>query len=170
MLLTVENIRQLNMKTPEMSYNIIEKCIEKFFNDLIRYYGILNQKHINLDSSYLPYQYLSIEVIEKIIDLLENKLGYAIIVQKMDNKTTMGFKPGDLIQILLYDPLDYDEGDVNLQVNGINSQALYSTFHEFNNLDGSIKEPKYLLCDKFREKRYELERKRNIIQLEEKKD
>ena len=81
MLLSVDNIRQLNLKTTQMSYNIIEKCIEKFFNDLVRYYGILNQKHINLDSSYLPYQYLSIEVIEKVIDLLENKLGYAIIIQ-----------------------------------------------------------------------------------------
>lgn len=167
MLLSVDNIRQLNQKTIQMSYNIIEKCIEKFFNDLVRYYGILNQKHINLDSSYLPYQYLSIEVIEKVIDLLENKLGYAIIIQKMDNKTILGFRPGDLIQILLYDPLDYDEADVNLQVNGVNTQALYSTFHNFNNLDGRMQNPQYLLCDNFKERKYELEMRRNIIQLGE---
>ena len=167
MLLTVDNIRQLNQKTTQMSYNIIEKCIEKFFNDLVRYYGILNQKHINLDSSYLPYQYLSVEVIEKVIDLLENKLGYAIIIQKMDNKTILGFKPGDLIQILLYDPLDYDEADVNLQVNGVNTQALYSTFHDFTNLDGNMQNPQYLLCDNFRERKLELEIRRNIIQLSE---
>ena len=85
----------------------------------------------------------------------------------MDNKTILGFRPGDLIQILLYDPLDYDEADVNLQVNGVNTQALYSTFHDFNNLDGKIQNPQYLLCDNFRERKYELENRRRIIQLSE---
>lgn len=144
MLLSVNDIRQLNKRTPEMSYMIIEKCIEKFFTDLLRYHGVLNQNYILIDSTYLPYQYLSIEVIEKVIYLLEKELGFSVVVQKMDNDTYNGFSKGDLIQILLFDPLDFDESEANVQLNSTHHQTLYSTFNGYNNLRGEIKGNKYL--------------------------
>ena len=144
MLLSVNDIRELNKRTPEMSYMIIEKCIEKFFTDLLRYHGVLNQNYILIDSTYLPYQYLSIEVIEKVIYLLENELGFSVVIQKMDNDTYNGFSKGDLIQILLFDPLDFDELEANVQLNSTHHQTLYSTFNGYNNLRGDIKSKQYL--------------------------
>ncbi len=167
MLLNVNDIRKLNAKSPELSYMIIEKCIEKFFTDLLRYNGVLNQKYIILDSTYLPYQYLSIEIIEKIIDLLEKQLGYAIIIQKLDNSTYNGYKKGDLIQIMLFDPLNYDEEEVNIKANSVNCQTLYSTFNSFNNLDGKYTKISYLDCKEFNYMSLN-SAKSNVINLQEK--
>ncbi len=147
MLLNVEHIRQLNARNEKMSYMIIQKSIEKFFNDLIRNYGILNQRYILIDSSYLPYQYLSVSVIQNIIILLEKELGYYIIIQKVDNRT-VGYNKGDLIQIYLFDPLDYSEHDVNVMTNSVVSQTLYSTFTGYNNIKGDIQKENYLQCQK----------------------
>lgn len=146
MLLNINDIRKLNSKNEDMSYVIVEKCIEKFFNDLVKCYGILNQNFILIDSAYLPYQYLSVSVIEKIIILLECNLGYSIIVQKLNNNNK-GYINGDLIQILLFDPDDYKEDEVNIQLNSITAPALYSTFNEFNNLYGTVKEEIYMTCN-----------------------
>lgn len=144
MLLNVNDIRKLNQRTPEMSYMIVEKCIEKFFTDLLRYHGVLQQNYILIDSTYLPYQYLSVEVIEKVIYLLEKELGYSVIVQKMDNSTYNGFRKGDLIQIMLFDPLDYDELEANIKSNSMHNQTLYSTFNGYNNLRGDKSGNNYL--------------------------
>ncbi len=144
MLLSVNDIRKLNERTPEMSYMIVEKCIEKFFTDLLRYHGVLNQNYILIDSTYLPYQYLSIEVIEKVIHLLEKELGFSVVVQKMDNGTFNGFNKGDLIQIILFDPLNFDELEANIKCNSTHHQTLYSTFNGYNNLYGEHKDNKYL--------------------------
>lgn len=145
MLLNVNNIRQLNARNEEMSYQIIVKSIEKFFSDLVRNYGILNQRYILIDSSYLPYQYLSISVIYKLVSLLEKQLGYYIIIQKVDNRTS-GYSRGDLIQIYLFDPLDYSDEDVNVTVNSMVSQTIYSTFNGYNNIDGKLGKSGYLDC------------------------
>lgn len=146
MLLNVEHIRQLNSRDENMAYMIIQKSIEKFFYDLVRNYGTLNQRYILLDSSYLPYQYLSIPVIERVILLLEKELGYAIIVQKTDNRA-QGYAIGDLIQIYLFDPIDYSENDVNVTTNSVVSQTLYSSFTGYNNLNGNLKKENYLSCN-----------------------
>ena len=144
MLLNVEDLRKLNQRSPEMSYMIVEKCIEKYFTDLLRYQGILHQNYILIDSTYLPWQYLSQEVIEKIVYKLEKELGYFVVVQKMDNDSYNGFKPGDVIQMLLFDPLNFDKDEVNVAVNSVHHQTLYSTFSEYNNIDGHIKKSEYL--------------------------
>ena len=146
MLLNIEHIRQLNSKNEDMSYMIIQKSLERFFYDLMRNYGVLNQRYILIDSSYIPYQHLSINIIERIIYLLEKELGYSIIVQKVDNRA-LGYVDGDLIQIYLFDPLDFNEQDVNVITNSITSQTIYSGFTGYNNITGNMKRDSYLTCN-----------------------
>ena len=146
MLLNIEHIRQLNSKNEDMSYMIIQKSLERFFYDLMRNYGVLNQRYILIDSSYIPYQHLSINIIERIIYLLEKELGYSIIVQKVDNRAE-GYVSGDLIQIYLFDPLDFSEHDVNVITNSITSQTIYSGFTGYNNITGNMKRSSYLMCN-----------------------
>lgn len=146
MLLNIEHIRQLNSKNEDMSYMIIQKSLERFFYDLMRNYGVLNQRYILIDSSYIPYQHLSINIIERIIYLLEKELGYSIIVQKVDNRAE-GYVSGDLIQIYLFDPLDFSEHDVNVITNSITSQTIYSGFTGYNNITGNMKRDSYLTCN-----------------------
>lgn len=146
MLLNIEHIRQLNSKNEDMSYMIIQKSLERFFYDLMRNYGVLNQRYILIDSSYIPYQHLSINIIERIIYLLEKELGYSIIVQKVDNRAE-GYVSGDLIQIYLFDPQDFSEHDVNVITNSITSQTIYSGFTGYNNITGNMKRDSYLTCN-----------------------
>lgn len=145
MLLNIEHIRQLNSKNEDMSYMIIQKSLERFFYDLMRNYGVLNQRYILVDSSYIPYQHLSINIIERIIHLFEKELGYTIIVQKVDNRAD-GYVIGDLIQIYLFDPIDFSEHDVNVITNSITSQTIYSGFTGYNNITGNMKKSSYLTC------------------------
>lgn len=146
MLLNIEHIRQLNSKNEDMSYMIIQKSLERFFYDLMRNYGVLNQRYILVDSSYIPYQHLSINIIERIIYLFEKELGYTIIVQKVDNRAD-GYVNGDLIQIYLFDPIDFSEHDVNVITNSITSQTIYSGFTGYNNITGNMKKSSYLTCN-----------------------
>ena len=144
MLLNIEHIRQLNSKNEDMSYMIIQKSLERFFYDLMRNYGVLNQRYILIDSSYIPYQHLSINIIERIIYLLEKELGYSIIVQIVDNRAE-GYVSGDLIQNYLFDPQDFSEHDVNVITNSITSQTIYSGFTGYNNITGNMKRSSYLM-------------------------
>lgn len=146
MLLNIDHIRQLNAKNEDMSYMIIQKSLERFFYDLMRNYGVLNQRYILIDSSYIPYQHLSVSIIERIIYLLEKELGYTIIVQKVDNRA-QGYIKGDLIQIYLFDPSDFSEHDVNVITNSITSQTIYSGFTGYNNINGDTKKDRYLTCN-----------------------
>ena len=51
-----------------------------------------------------------------------------------------------MIQIYLFDPLDFNEQDVNVITNSITSQTIYSGFTGYNNINGNMKKDKYLFC------------------------
>ena len=137
MMLTMDNLRSLKkVDNSEGKYKLIEKNIERYFRDLIYYFNIYDREELIIESGYLPYHYLDSGVIDKIIDLLENELGYAIIIVKINNITKSGYEYGDLLNIKLFDPQNINLKEVDNFFNLKMYQPLYSTYHNFKNLDG----------------------------------
>lgn len=158
MMLTMDNLRNLkSVKNSEGKFKLIETNIERYFRDLIYYFNIYDREELLIESGYLPYHYLDAEVIERIIDLFENKLGYAIIIVKINNTNKSGYEYGDLLNIKLFDPLNIDLKEVDDFFNLKLYQPLYSTYHNFKNLDGSNKlEESYFSCRTLPENNYKL--------------
>ena len=50
----------------------------------------------------------------------------------------MGYKPGDLINIRLFDPKDSNPKDIDDYFNLKIFQPLYSSMHSYNNIHGSL--------------------------------
>lgn len=147
MLIDVKSMRLLKTRDTETKYRLIEQNIERFFRDYIFYYNVYDRKELIIDSGYLPYHYLDLEVLNLLIDLLEKKLGYGIIIMKTTNTTKLGYEYGDLINIRLFDPLEVDIKDADVYFNMSMFQPLYSTFHNFNNIKiNPEKKPEYLTC------------------------
>ncbi|MEG1008509.1 MAG: hypothetical protein RSE41_05150 [Clostridia bacterium] len=146
MLLTVDNLRTIKGASTIEKYKLIEKNIERFFRDIIYYYNIFDRNDLTIDSGYLPYHYLDEDVISMIIDLLEQRLGYAIIISKISNVNQLGYVYGDLINIRLFDPLKFDLKEVDDYFNLKMYQPLYSTYHNYLNLDGKTERKAYFSC------------------------
>ena len=148
MLIDVEKMRLLKSKNPEVRYKLVKQNIERFFRDYIYYYNVYDRDELIIDSGYLPFHYLDDVVINKIIGLLEHELGYGIIVVKTTNIDKIGYQQGDLINIRLFDKKTADYKMVDDYFNLKMFQPLYSTFHNFDNIDGNIKNVQntYLSC------------------------
>ncbi len=148
MLIDVEKMRLLKSKNPEVRYKLVKQNIERFFRDYIYYYNVYDRDELIIDSGYLPFHYLDDIVINKIIGLLEHELGYGIIVMKTTNIDKIGYQQGDLINIRLFDRKTADYKMVDDYFNLKMFQPLYSTFHNFDNIDGNIKNVQntYLSC------------------------
>lgn len=147
MLINIEKMRMLRNDTVEMKYNLIKPNIERFFRDYIYYYNIYDRTELIIDSGYLPYHYLDPQVIERIINLLENELGYKVIVMKTTNTNKQGYQKGDLINIRLFDIKYTTPKEVDDYFNLKMFQPLYSSFHNFHNINGEGKyESSYLSC------------------------
>ncbi|MDD3303702.1 MAG: hypothetical protein PHP54_02165 [Clostridia bacterium] len=147
MLINVEKMRLLKNDSPEMKYSLIKTNIERFFRDYIYYYNVYDGKELIIDSGYLPYHYLDNSVIEKIVTLLEDELGYSVIVVKTTNTSKQGYQKGDLINIRLFDKNQATAKEVDDYFNLKMFQPLYSSFHSFNNINGDGKfESSYMSC------------------------
>jgi hypothetical protein len=146
-MINIENLRKLRETNSDNKFKLIEKNIERFFRDLIYYFNIYEREELIIESGYLPYHYLDNEVIHKVIDLLENKLGYNIIIVKINNINKQGYYYGDLLNIRLFDPKYDNIKQIDTFFNMKMYQPLYSTYHNFNNLDGNnCLEVSYLSC------------------------
>ena len=150
MLIDVKSMRFLKQKNTETKYKLIEQNIERFFRDYIFYYNVYDRKELIIDSGYLPFHYLDPEVLELLIDLFENKLGYGIMIMKTTNINKKGYFYGDLINIRLFDPQDVDIPNADSYFNMKIYQPLYSTFHKYNNIKGNLEEvEEYKTCSGF---------------------
>lgn len=146
MLIDVEKMRRLKNNTPEMKFSLLKPNIERFFRDYIYYFNIYDRDEIIIDSGYLPYHYLDNQVIEKLINLFENELGYNIIIMKTTNINKLGYQKGDLINIRLFDRQNTTAKDIDDYFNLKMFQPLYSSFHNFNNISGERILDPYLSC------------------------
>lgn len=146
MLIDVEKMRLLKCENSEMKFKLIKPNIERFFRDYIYYFNIYDRNEIIIDSGYLPWHYLDENVINMIVDLLENELGYNVIVMKTTNVSQKGYKHGDLINIRLFDIQNTTAKEVDDYFNLKMFQPLYSSFHNYSNISGNIDEPNYLSC------------------------
>ncbi len=148
MLIDVEKMRLLKSDNPEVRYKLVKQNIERFFRDYIYYYNVYDRNELIIDSGYLPFHYLDEIVLNKIIGLLEKELGYGIIIMKTTNINKQGYEKGDLINIRLFDKQTANYKEVDDYFNLKMFQPLYSTFHNYYNIDGSIIETSksYLSC------------------------
>lgn len=156
-LISVDKMRLLKSDNPEMKFKLLKPNIERFFRDYIYYFNLYDRDELIIDSGYLPYHYLDETVLQKIIDLLEKELGYAIIIVKTTNINKIGYKPGDLINIRLFDPKNSNPKDIDDYFNLKIFQPLYSSMHSYNNINGELENtssymsclnlPKYFLID-----------------------
>lgn len=146
MLIDVEKMRMLKTDNPNMKFKLIKQNLERFFRDYIYYYNVYDRTELIIDAGYLPYHYLDIEVINKIISLLEEELGYSIIIMKITNTDQIGYKKGDLINIRLFDRKVVTPKEVDDYFNLKMFQPLYSSFHNYTNLAGDIKTDSYVSC------------------------
>lgn len=147
MLIDVEKLRLLKTRDPEVRFKLVKQNLERFFRDYIYYYNVYDRDELVIDSGYLPFHYLDEEVINKVINLLEDELGYSIIIVKTSNIKKLGYLKDDLISIRIFDKLVVTPKEVDDYFNLRTYQPLYSSFHNFYNLDGRIKElPPYLSC------------------------
>jgi len=137
-LISVDKMRLLKSESPEMKFKLLKPNIERFFRDYIYYFNLYDRDELIIDSGYLPYHYLDENVLAKVVDLLENELGYAIIIVKTTNTNQMGYKPGDLINIRLFDPKDANPKDIDDYFNLKMFQPLYSSMHNYNNIHGNL--------------------------------
>lgn len=137
-LINVEKMRMLKSNSSEMKYRLIKQNIERFFRDCIYYYNIYEAKELIIDAGYLPYHYLDYDVLNSIINLLEKELGYKIIIMKISNITKKGYQKGDLINIRLFDIKTADPKDIDDYFNLKMFQPLYSSFHNYYNIDGKL--------------------------------
>ena len=146
MLIDVEKMRMLKNENSEMKFKLIKPNIERFFRDYIYYFNIYDRNEIVIDSGYLPWHYLDENVINMIINLLENELGYKVIVMKTTNISQKGYHRGDLINIRLFDTKNTTSKEVDDYFNLKMYQPLYSSLHNYSNISGTIEEPNYLSC------------------------
>lgn len=151
MLINIEKMRILKTREPEIRYKLIKQNIERFFRDYIYYFNVYDREDLVIDSGYLPFHYLDKEVLDKIINLLEVELGYSIIIMKTSNVNQIGYTKDDLINIRLFDKTLIKPKVVDDYFNLSLLQPLYSTFHNFYNIDGSQKQitsyTSYLDCN-----------------------
>jgi hypothetical protein len=146
-LINVERMRMLKTRDPEVRFKLIKKNLERFFRDYIYYYNVYDRDELIIDSGYLPYHYLDQDVLDRIISLLENELGYSIIIMKTTNTNKIGYIKDDLINIRLFDRELTDPKTADDYFNLKMFQPLYSSFHNYYNIDGSQEYTKsYLSC------------------------
>ena len=138
MLIDVERMRLLKSESPEMKFKLLKPNIERFFRDYIYYFNLYDRDELIIDSGYLPYHYLDEEVLGRVIELLENELGYSIIIVKTTNIDQLGYQKGDLINIRLFDPKNADPQVLDDYFNLRMYQPLYSSSHHYNNIHGSL--------------------------------
>jgi hypothetical protein len=146
LLIDVEKMRMLRNDNAEMKFKLIKPNIERFFRDYIYYFNIYDRDEIIIDSGYLPWHYLDEKVINMIINLLENELGYNIIIMKTTNILQKGYHKGDLINIRLFDRKNTTSKEVDDYFNLKMFQPLYSSFHNYYNVNGVAEEINYLSC------------------------
>ena len=147
MLINVDRMRMLKTKDPEVRYKLVKQNLERFFRDYIYYYNVYDREELIIDAGYLPNHYLDEVVINKVIHLLEDELGYAIIIMKVTNTNKLGYEIGDLINIRLFDKKTADPKDVDDYFNLRMFQPLYSSLHDYYNVDGSLPAPNdYISC------------------------
>ena len=147
MLINVEKMRMLKTKDPEVRFKLIRQNLDRFFRDYIYYYNVYDRDELIIDSGYLPYHYLDEIVMKKIIDLLEKELGYAIIIMKTTNTNKIGYFYGDLINIRLFDTKSSKSKDIDDYFNLKLFQPLYSSLHDYYNINGELEsQKKYLSC------------------------
>jgi hypothetical protein len=138
MLINVEKMRMLKTRDPEVRFRLIRQNLERFFRDYIYYYNVYDRDELIIDSGYLPYHYLDEIVLQKVIDLLENELGYAIIIMKTTNTNKLGYIYGDLINIRLFDVKSSNSKDIDDYFNLKMFQPLYSSLHNYSNITGNL--------------------------------
>lgn len=147
MLIDVEKMRLLRTDTTEMKYKLLKTNIERFFRDYIYYFNVYEGKELIIDSGYLPFHYLDRDVLPRIVTLLEKELGYDIIMMKTTNVNKQGYIKGDLINIRLFDRQIATPKEVDDYFNLKIFQPLYSTFHQYDNIDGETQnESSYIKC------------------------
>lgn len=147
MLINVERMRMLKTRDPEVRFKLIKKNLERFFRDYIYYFNVYDRDELIIDSGYLPYHYLDQDVLDRIISLLENELGYSIIIMKTTNTNKIGYIKDDLINIRLFDRELTDPKTADDYFNLKMFQPLYSSFHNYYNIDGRQEYTKsYLSC------------------------
>jgi len=147
MLINVEKMRMLKTRNPEVRFKLIKQNLERFFRDFIYYYNVYDRDELIIDSGYLPFHYLDQEVLDKVINLLEVELGYAIIIMKTTNTNKIGYKKDDLINIRLFDKSSAKPKDADDYFNLRLFQPLYSSFHSYYNIDGNQKQiDSYISC------------------------
>lgn len=136
MLIDVEKMRMLKIDNPEMKFKLVKQNLERFFRDYIYYYNVYERQELIIDAGYLPYHYLDEQVLEKIIHLLEDELGYSIIIVKITNTNQKGYHKGDLINIRLFDRKTATPREVDDYFNLKMFQPIYSSLHDFNDIAG----------------------------------
>lgn len=147
MLINVEKMRLLKTKNPEVRFKLIRQNLERFFRDYIYYYNVYDRNELIIDSGYLPFHYLDEEVLNMVITLLEVELGYSIIIMKTTNINKIGYMKDDLINIRLFDKSSTNPKDADDYFNLRMFQPLYSSFHNYYNIDGSQnKLTSYISC------------------------
>ncbi len=146
MLIDVEKMRMLKSNNPEMKFKLVKQNLERFFRDYIYYYNVYDRTELIIDAGYLPYHYLDQYVIDKIINLLENELGYSIIIMKITNIDEIGYKKGDLINIRLFDRKTATPSEVDNYFNLKMFQPLYSSLHNYYNVNGEVNNASYVSC------------------------
>lgn len=147
MLIDVEKMRMLKIDNPEMKFKLVKQNLERFFRDYIYYYNVYEREELIIDAGYLPYHYLDEEVLEKIINLLEDELGYSIIIMKITNTNKKGYHKGDLINIRLFDKKTATPKEIDDYFNLKMFQPIYSSIHNFNDISGQSSEiPSYMSC------------------------
>lgn len=147
MLINVEEMRMLKVNDTEVRFKLIRQNIERFFRDYIYYFNIYERNELIIDAGYLPYHYLDSQVLHRLINLLEDELGYGIIIMKITNVNKKGYIKDDLINIRLFDKQNMVAKDADDYFNLKMFHPLYSTFHDYNNIDGSyVSEKSYLSC------------------------
>lgn len=140
MLIDVEKMRMLKTDNPEIKFKLVKQNIERFFRDYIYYYNVYDRDELIIDAGYLPFHYLDEQVLIKVINLLENELGYNIIIMKITNIDKVGYCKGDLINIRLFDLKTATKKQVNEYFNLRMFQPIYSSFHNYYNINGTIKD------------------------------
>lgn len=146
MLINVEKMRMLRNENSSMKFSLIKQNLERFFRDYIYYYNVYEGKELIIDAGYLPYHYLDELVLKQIISLLEVELGYKIIIMKITNTNQKGYRKGDLINIRLFDTKIATSKEVDDYFNLKMFQPLYSSFHQYENINGDKKIESYASC------------------------
>ncbi len=146
MLIDVEKMRMLKTDNPDMKFKLVKQNLERFFRDYIYYFNVYDRTELIIDAGYLPYHYLDVEVINRVISLLEEELGYSIIIVKISNTDQIGYKKGDLINIRLFDRKTATPKEVDDYFNLKMFQPIYSSLHNFCNMDGAVKADSYISC------------------------